>query len=363
MAMTSGAVERYLLAFNDAMVAGAERRERIVAEVEAHLRDATEALIATGMTPDAAEHEAVARFGEPAAAAERFGPDPLGRVEQALRWYDARRIARPVLVPLVALSPFAALGLWATGKLPLLVVILLCVQITTNLQDRNARAPGALPSTLEALTRSRRLRLLIRGLVTVLYAGVIAYTVVLLNGILGHAAEWIQVIFWTYALCGAAVYSARLRPCRDPGCLRCRRRWAARHEATAAGMRYAAWTAAIVLPALAAMLPGTAGHEAMALLFLMIFVALAPAPTRTSQQWLRRRRPAAQVAARSTPLLALLVVTARNPLDLIVPLGFVGVLAVVATGLEIRRSRARGEATRRRLVERTHGIAGEGAAG
>lgn len=45
-AMASAAVERYLLEFSDALVAGAQRRERILCEVEDHLRDATESLIA-----------------------------------------------------------------------------------------------------------------------------------------------------------------------------------------------------------------------------------------------------------------------------------------------------------------------------
>ena len=72
--MANGAIERYLLEFNDALVAGAERRERILAEVEDHLRDAAASLQASGM-PEV-EVEAVTRLGEPAAAAERFGPDP-----------------------------------------------------------------------------------------------------------------------------------------------------------------------------------------------------------------------------------------------------------------------------------------------
>ncbi|MBA3746320.1 MAG: hypothetical protein H0W96_02370 [Solirubrobacterales bacterium] len=350
--MNDGAVERYLLAFNDALVAGGERRERILAEVEEHLRDATESIIATGATAAEAQLEAVRRFGEPPEAAERFGSDPLGRAQQAARWYDSQRIAHPTVTALLATSPWIALSVWSgLTTMPLFAASMLWLHIVSNHRARRATASGTRPqpvwSSLTFAFDSRHVAATVLGIVAL---------VVL---VLPRTTTWYQLIFFTYVACGAAVCCSRLSWCENPACRRCGPRWAVRHPSAAAGVRYAAWVLALAGPGLAAMLPVTAGHAGTALFHLTIFVALAALPTRRSRQWLHWRRPAAQVALRMTPVLALLTVYAViEPSRWAWAVGAAVALVVLAAQLETRRSRARSDATRRHLVDRIHGNSG-----
>ena len=352
--MANGAIERYLLEFNDALVAGAERRERILAEVEDHLRDAARSLQAAGMPPPEAEVEAVARFGEPAAAAERFGPDPLGRAQQVGRWYEARRIAHPILVPIVAVSPWVALITWTSGApwLALIVALpMVWAQISTNLRARGAAFAVDSPTIA-------RLRDLPRLGTIVSCAAVIAVAVVIVDTTTG----WFQAMIGYYAVCAVAIFSARPSRCVDPTCERCSRRWSARHPSAAAGVAYATWVLALAGPVLAEIVPLTARHFGPPLFFLMVFSAIAPLPTRRSEAWLCRHRPASQVALRLMLPLALLVLQAvREPSYWVLAVVGAALMAYMAATLEVRRSRFRSDATRRRLLERVRGVAGDGA--
>ena len=69
----SDAIDRYVAALADRLGAGRDAW-RLLAETDAHLRDAQAALQAEGMDPDAAAQSAVARFGDPAAVAKAPSP-------------------------------------------------------------------------------------------------------------------------------------------------------------------------------------------------------------------------------------------------------------------------------------------------
>lgn len=89
-------VDAYLLALDRSLSAGASRRERILTEVEGHLRDCVDALIARGLDPAMAEAQAVERFGPPPEIAARFGPDPVGLAHRLANWYDSWRVDHPI---------------------------------------------------------------------------------------------------------------------------------------------------------------------------------------------------------------------------------------------------------------------------
>lgn len=75
----AGPVEEYLAAFARNLVVTPRRRRRVMEETEAHLRDATDDLVAGGVTRLDAERLAIARFGPPHVAAAQFGSSPSGR--------------------------------------------------------------------------------------------------------------------------------------------------------------------------------------------------------------------------------------------------------------------------------------------
>ena len=146
--MASG-VERYLLEFNDALVAGAERRERILAEVEEHLRDATDALVATGLPAGEAELEPCVASALAAQAAERFGADPLGRGQQASRLVRGKADRPPVGDPPPPVRPLIALSVWWTTPMAVwLWVWLLASHTHRNIRTRRATGATALPGRL-----------------------------------------------------------------------------------------------------------------------------------------------------------------------------------------------------------------------
>ena len=73
--MTPGAIDGYLRQFADELArAGLHRRRRarILAEVRDHLKESARRLRAQGRAADAAQQEAVARFGPPAALARSY---------------------------------------------------------------------------------------------------------------------------------------------------------------------------------------------------------------------------------------------------------------------------------------------------
>lgn len=357
--MVSPAVERYLLGFNDALVAGAGRRERILAEVEDHLRDSVASLIERGLAVEAAEAEAVARFGAPAEAAERFGPDPLGWAQRASGWFDGWRVAHPWVVTVITVSMAIAPTLWLSGLtaalalgLPLLVMV-----AALNLALRRRTEPGYRARSV-GLWRERRW-------LAVALVWIPVSAIVVLTEVVNPTTTWFRAIVLYYLVCAAAVYWARPRCCLDPGCIGCATRWAASHRLAAAGVRYAGWALALAGPALAAVVPVAAGRSGTALGALTVFVAVAPLPRRRGQHWLRRRRPAAVVALRSAPILALEVVLTvfRDPSHWLMLLIIGTLAAYLAITREIWWSRSRSDETRRRLHARTRELADGGAPG
>jgi len=206
--MVSGAVERYVLAFNDALVAGAGRRERILAEVEDHLRDSVASLIDGGLAAEAAEAAAVDRFGAPAEAAERFGPDPLGWAQRASGWFDGWRVAHPWVVAVITVSLAIALTLWLSGLTSALAVGLpLLVLVTAfNLVLRRRTEPGYRARSV-GLWRDRR------WLAVALVWIPITAIVVLLE-VAHPTTTWFRAIVLYYVVCAVAVYWAR--PSLDP---------------------------------------------------------------------------------------------------------------------------------------------------
>lgn len=77
----------WLVAFDSALVAHPDRRERILAETEDHLRDSVAARTTAGGDPESAERQVVAAFGDPEETAAELGPDVLGSVQA--RWARA----------------------------------------------------------------------------------------------------------------------------------------------------------------------------------------------------------------------------------------------------------------------------------
>jgi len=358
--MANATIEHYLLDFDDALVAGAQRRERILAEVEEHLRDAMESSMAAGMAADEAQLEVLARFGSPREAAKAFGPDPLGRAQQASRWWEARRIAHPVLIPLAIWSPLLAYMLWEFGLfVPLVPLVLLGWQLTNNLQAR--RAAGFAPRPGRIAHRAQHLRLAFADRPRI--GSVLGWTPVI--GFFGWSFvswdPWFRVIVGYYAVCLAVSFWARPVAPSPPEAQTCAERWTQRHASPASAMRGCAWAVALAgAPVLTELLSITAGHAMFALLGLTMFLAFSPAPTLRSQQWLHERRPASQFFIRIAPVIALIVFAAvRNPLLWgLVPLAVL-MFTSMAARREISYSRFRSAAARRRLADRARGVAGD----
>lgn len=115
---TEGVIDAYLDALLSRLRGPAGRVRRILAESEAHLRDAADANAASGMDPVAAELAAVERFGSPdvvASAANRsFGAASTVQLAAAAAWLAARLTAVGLvaigLSGLVATALAAAVG-------------------------------------------------------------------------------------------------------------------------------------------------------------------------------------------------------------------------------------------------------------
>jgi len=322
--------------------------------------------MAAGSTAGEAELEAVARFGSPQEAAARFGSDPLGRAQQASRSWEARRIAHPVLIPLVIWTPVLAYTLWDFGlsMTQIMPLMLLWLQCTSNLHARRAAGlapgPGAIARCSERLRRALADRPWIGRVLAGTLAGVYAcWTLLSLH-------PWFAVVLGYYSVCGAAGYWSRLSWYEDHHTSAQRGRgWTVRHRSASTGLRYGSWALALAGPLVLTQLVSlTADHLGYALFGLAVFVGLSTPPTHRALRWLRGLRPAARFVARLTPLLTVLVINAiREPaLWSLVPI--VAVLgAPMAISWEISHSRARSDANRRQLVDRTRGAAGDGTGG
>lgn len=181
---------------------------------------------------------------------------------------------------------------------------------------------------------------------------------VLLVELARPTTTWFQAICCFYLICAAMAYWARPGCCADPACRVGARRLATGHQQAAARVRYTGWGLALAGPLLAEIVPVAAGRSGTALFALMVFVAVAPLPSRRLQQWLRRRRPALAVVLRAAPLLAHgIVLVARDPANWVMLLTIAGVAAYVAATREIWCSRARSDEIRRRLQAQAQGLA------
>jgi hypothetical protein len=97
----------YLRALRAALRVSPATAERILAEVEDHLRQATEEEMAAGAAPEEAERRAVERFGTPEEVARSFaGPFPWAK----LFWLGlAIAVALPAVIPEVVGSGHSSL--------------------------------------------------------------------------------------------------------------------------------------------------------------------------------------------------------------------------------------------------------------
>jgi hypothetical protein len=80
------AIDEYVSALADRLRGPAIYTHRVLGEVEAHLQDASDALVQGGWAPDEAEREAIARFGDLKTVAAGFNRDaPSGGAALTLR--------------------------------------------------------------------------------------------------------------------------------------------------------------------------------------------------------------------------------------------------------------------------------------
>lgn len=126
-------VAAWLVAFDAALVARPARRERILAEVGEHLRDAVAAGAGDGGERDESERRVLREFGTPVKVAAQFGVDPGGLAqhgwEGAVARFDRWRPRHPwigALAPtdwppmlLLCLLPGKGVGLALALGLPL----------------------------------------------------------------------------------------------------------------------------------------------------------------------------------------------------------------------------------------------------
>jgi hypothetical protein len=96
---TTTPVDRYLAQVDSHLGLGRAERKRALEEIDGHLADAVDALIADGTAPDEAARRAIEEFGPPEVVALGFS-DPAVEPRQAsrrLRWFDWLPIALPSL--------------------------------------------------------------------------------------------------------------------------------------------------------------------------------------------------------------------------------------------------------------------------
>lgn len=175
-------------------------------------------------------------------------------------------------------------------------------------------------------------------------------TLVALEVVASPTTTWFKAIGGYYLLCAVAASCARPR-------WECERS-ARRHgrDGVAPCVRYAAWTVALAGPAVAELVPLTAGHPLATLFYTAVFAALAPLPSLRVQKWLRRRRPALNVALRSAPLVAVVAVEVALRPQAWPLLAIVGAMTAYCAAMrELGWSLYRGDLTRRRLDARARG--------
>lgn len=109
--------DRYI----NAAVAGVPEpaRDDVAEELTASVADAVDALVASGMTPERAEVQALTDLGDPAILAERFGGRPRHLIGPAYfgQYTQLLRVLLMVVVPIVGVASLLAQGL--AGATPL----------------------------------------------------------------------------------------------------------------------------------------------------------------------------------------------------------------------------------------------------
>jgi hypothetical protein len=100
-------IDRYLEDVDSYLQIDPAQRRRVLAEIEGHLHDAVEALIADGVEPQDALRRAIAEVGPPQDVATQFSPAPLP-VRSVRGW----RRWTPIVLPTVVLAAGLALTTW-----------------------------------------------------------------------------------------------------------------------------------------------------------------------------------------------------------------------------------------------------------
>ena len=90
-------IDKYLEDVESYLQIDAAQRRRVLAEIEGHLHDSVEALIAEGVQPQDALRRAIAEVGPPADVAMQFSPAPLP-VRSVRGWRRWTPIVLPTLV-------------------------------------------------------------------------------------------------------------------------------------------------------------------------------------------------------------------------------------------------------------------------
>lgn len=100
-------VDRYLKDVDSYLNVASPKRERVLGEIESHLRDSAEAHIALGVPPRDAMRRAVDQIGSPKDVATQFLP-----TSTAVRSVRGWRRWAPIMLPAAVLSAGLALTTW-----------------------------------------------------------------------------------------------------------------------------------------------------------------------------------------------------------------------------------------------------------
>lgn len=111
-------VDRYVTA----AVAGVPQPQRddVTRELQASVADAIDDLVASGLTREEAERQAMTELGDPAVLAERFGGRPRHLIGPAYfgQYVQLLRVLLMVVVPIVGVASLLAQGLAGSSPLP-----------------------------------------------------------------------------------------------------------------------------------------------------------------------------------------------------------------------------------------------------
>jgi hypothetical protein len=94
---TRAPIDDYLAQVDSHLTLGRAERQRALEEIDGHLTDAVETLIAEGVDPEAAGRRAIEEFGPAAEVARGFSGSPVepAHASRRPRWFDWLPIAFP----------------------------------------------------------------------------------------------------------------------------------------------------------------------------------------------------------------------------------------------------------------------------